>query len=74
MRRDASGQISVVVNGHTRHQHAVRQMLISRFTQLMCSSADVFGLLRFGHFRPFNDWDDFRRWIVRIVCRSAHAA
>ena len=27
--------------------------------------ADIYGLLRFGRFRPWNDWNDFNAHIVR---------
>jgi len=27
--------------------------------------ADLFGLIRFGHFRPWNDWPSFHDYIVR---------
>jgi hypothetical protein len=29
------------------------------------SSADIYGLIRFGRFRPWNDWESFKQYIVR---------
>lgn len=28
-------------------------------------SADIYGLIRFGRFRPWNDWESFKQYIVR---------
>ncbi|KAJ3930944.1 MAG: SNF2 family DNA-dependent ATPase [Lentinula lateritia] len=28
--------------------------------------ADIYGLLRFGHFRPWNDWNDFNHHVAKI--------
>ncbi|KAK7677163.1 hypothetical protein QCA50_019872 [Cerrena zonata] len=36
--------------------------------------ADIYGLLRFGHFRPFNDWDDFNRFIGKVQLEDAPLA
>lgn len=33
-------------------------------------SADIYGLLRFGRFRPWNDWNDFNEHVVRINRRT----
>lgn len=29
-------------------------------------SADIYGLIRFGRFRPWNDWKDFNQYIVSV--------
>ncbi len=30
-------------------------------------SADIYGLLRFGRFRPWNDWNDFNSYVVCCI-------
>ncbi|KIK57545.1 hypothetical protein GYMLUDRAFT_203637 [Collybiopsis luxurians FD-317 M1] len=33
---------------------------------LSSDSADIYGLLRFGHFRPWNDWNDFNGYVAKM--------
>lgn len=40
-------------------------LYLHSYCSLPAPSADIYGLLRFGRFRPWNDWDDFNRYIVR---------
>ncbi|KAI6030080.1 SNF2 family N-terminal domain-containing protein [Pisolithus marmoratus] len=28
--------------------------------------ADIYGLIRFGHFRPWNDWTDFNKYVAMV--------
>ncbi|KAI6022956.1 P-loop containing nucleoside triphosphate hydrolase protein [Pisolithus microcarpus] len=30
------------------------------------ASADIYGLIRFGRFRPWNDWTDFNSYVARV--------
>lgn len=34
-------------------------------TPVTNSLADIYGLIRFGRFRPWNDWNDFNRYVAR---------
>ncbi|KAF8824539.1 hypothetical protein HHX47_DHR8000079 [Lentinula edodes] len=34
--------------------------------QFIRNRADIYGLLRFGHFRPWNDWNDFNHHVAKI--------
>ncbi|PSR76803.1 hypothetical protein PHLCEN_2v8184 [Hermanssonia centrifuga] len=36
--------------------------------------ADIYGLLRFGHFRPWNHWDDFNNYIAKTQLEDAPLA
>ncbi|KAI0085988.1 SNF2 family N-terminal domain-containing protein [Irpex rosettiformis] len=36
--------------------------------------ADIYGLLRFGHFRPFNDWYSFDEFIAKVQIKNAPLA
>ncbi|KAJ2925510.1 hypothetical protein H1R20_g11584, partial [Candolleomyces eurysporus] len=36
--------------------------------------ADLYGLLRFGHFEPWNDWDSFNEWIAKVQLFDAPLA
>ncbi|ESK86005.1 snf2 family dna-dependent atpase [Moniliophthora roreri MCA 2997] len=35
-------------------------------TPVTNSLADIYGLLRFGRFRPFNDWNEFNNYVARV--------
>ncbi|THH13318.1 hypothetical protein EW146_g6890 [Bondarzewia mesenterica] len=35
-------------------------------TPVTNSLADIYGLIRFGHFRPWNDWESFDSYIARV--------
>ncbi|KAI0041675.1 hypothetical protein FA95DRAFT_1501098 [Auriscalpium vulgare] len=35
-------------------------------TPVTNSLADLYGLIRFGHFRPWNDWTDFDGYVARV--------
>ena len=58
-----------VRNRGTRSSKAVA-MLRSKYrwavtgTPVTNTLVDVYGLIRFGRFRPWNDWEDFDRYIV----------
>nr|GAT50264.1 SNF2 family DNA-dependent ATPase [Mycena chlorophos] len=36
--------------------------------------ADIYGLLRFGHFRPYNDWTSFNEHVARVQLEDAPLA
>ncbi|KDQ23736.1 hypothetical protein PLEOSDRAFT_1048309 [Pleurotus ostreatus PC15] len=36
--------------------------------------ADVYGLLRFGRFRPWNDWNDFNAYVAKVQYEDAPLA
>ncbi|KIP06767.1 hypothetical protein PHLGIDRAFT_30351 [Phlebiopsis gigantea 11061_1 CR5-6] len=36
--------------------------------------ADIYGLLRFGHWRPWNDWQDFNEYIAKVQLEDAPLA
>lgn len=37
---------------------------LTRVMALIIHRADIYGLLRFGRFRPWNDWADFNDHVV----------
>jgi hypothetical protein len=45
----------------------------SKVTRLH-NRADLYGLIRFGHFRPWNDWESFNERIVRTLSLDHIAA
>lgn len=55
------------VDGYTCDQHSVRDFP-SVWSPISFTPnyrrADIYGLLRFGRFRPWNDWNDFNLHVV----------
>ncbi|TBU55696.1 SNF2 family N-terminal domain-containing protein [Dichomitus squalens] len=43
-------------------------------TPITNTLADIYGYLRFGHFRPFNDWNDFNDFIAKMQLEDAPLA
>ncbi|KAI0743255.1 SNF2 family N-terminal domain-containing protein [Irpex lacteus] len=43
-------------------------------TPITNTLADIYGLLRFGHFRPFNDWYDFNEFVAKVQTVDAPLA
>ncbi|KAG1873411.1 SNF2 family N-terminal domain-containing protein [Suillus tomentosus] len=37
-------------------------------------SADIYGLIRFGRFRPWNDWESFKQYIAKVQQEDAPLA
>ncbi|CCL99823.1 uncharacterized protein FIBRA_01847 [Fibroporia radiculosa] len=66
-------------NRATRSSVAVA-MLRSKYrwcltgTPITNTLADIYGFLRFGHFRPWNDWDSFNAHIARVQLDDAPLA
>ncbi|KZT05039.1 uncharacterized protein LAESUDRAFT_656488 [Laetiporus sulphureus 93-53] len=66
-------------NRATRSSQAVA-MLRSRYrwcltgTPITNTLADIYGLLRFGRFRPWNDWKDFNEYIAKVQLEDAPLA
>ncbi len=40
--------------------------IVRRVLALIYHRADIYGLLRFGRFRPWNDWADFNDHVVSV--------
>ncbi|TFK47207.1 hypothetical protein OE88DRAFT_1811381 [Heliocybe sulcata] len=40
-------------------------------TPVTNSLADIYGLIRFGRFRPWNDWQDFNEYIAKVQLEDA---
>ena len=54
-------------DGDACYKHSVRLIFIlSRVVALIHRRADIYGLLRFGRFRPWNDWADFNDHVVSV--------
>jgi len=66
-------------NRSTRSSKAVA-MLRAKYrwcltgTPVTNTLADIYGLLRFGRFRPWNDWDDFNEYIAKVQLHDAPLA
>ncbi|KAF8921264.1 SNF2 family N-terminal domain-containing protein [Mucidula mucida] len=43
-------------------------------TPVTNSLADIYGLLRFGRFRPWNDWNDFNSYVAKMQSEDAPLA
>ncbi|KAI0363945.1 hypothetical protein BV20DRAFT_975060 [Pilatotrama ljubarskyi] len=43
-------------------------------TPITNTLADIYGFLRFGRFRPWNDWDDFNAYIAKVQLEDAPLA
>ncbi|KAI0334280.1 hypothetical protein GY45DRAFT_94057 [Cubamyces sp. BRFM 1775] len=43
-------------------------------TPITNTLADIYGYLRFGRFRPWNDWDDFNHYIAKVQLEDAPLA
>ncbi|KAI0742470.1 SNF2 family N-terminal domain-containing protein [Daedaleopsis nitida] len=68
-----------VRNRSTRCSKAVA-MLRSKYrwcltgTPITNTLADLYGFLRFGKFRPFNDWEDFNDHVAKVQLEDAQLA
>ncbi|KAI0632702.1 SNF2 family N-terminal domain-containing protein [Trametes polyzona] len=66
-------------NRGTRCSKAVA-MLRSKYrwcltgTPITNTLADIYGFLRFGRFRPWNDWDDFNTYVAKVQLEDAPLA
>ncbi|KAF7297138.1 SNF2 family DNA-dependent ATPase [Mycena indigotica] len=67
--RNRSTKASISL-AHVRARH--RWMLTG--TPVTNTLADIYGLLRFGHFRPYNDWPSFNEHIARVQLEDAPLA
>ncbi|KAL6299805.1 SNF2 family N-terminal domain-containing protein [Sparassis latifolia] len=66
-------------NRSTRSSKAVA-MLRAKYrwcltgTPVTNTLADIYGLIRFGRFRPWNDWEDFNAYIAKVQLEDAPLA
>ncbi|KDQ52340.1 hypothetical protein JAAARDRAFT_210552 [Jaapia argillacea MUCL 33604] len=65
-----------VRNRGTRSSQSVA-MLRSKYRWMLTGTpvtntlADIYGLIRFGRFRPWNDWNDFNQYIAKVQLEDA---
>ncbi|CAL1697769.1 unnamed protein product [Somion occarium] len=77
--RIITDEAQFIRNRATRSSKAVA-MLRARYrwcltgTPVTNTLADIYGLLRFGHFRPWNDWGDFNEYIAKTQLEDAPLA
>ncbi|KII90213.1 hypothetical protein PLICRDRAFT_53299 [Plicaturopsis crispa FD-325 SS-3] len=51
-------------NRNTRSSRSVA-MVRSKYRWMLTGTPDIYGLIRFGRFRPWNDWSDFETYVVK---------
>ncbi|KAG2133783.1 P-loop containing nucleoside triphosphate hydrolase protein [Suillus bovinus] len=65
-----------------RGTHASRSVVLLRSTYrwmltgtpVTNTLADIYGLIRFGRFRPWNDWESFKQYIAKVQQQDAPLA
>ncbi|KAH8102694.1 SNF2 family DNA-dependent ATPase [Cristinia sonorae] len=77
--RVIADEAQFIRNRGTRSSKAVAMLRASyrwslTGTPIANTLADIFGLLRFGHFRPWNDWPDFNDYIAKTQLEDAPLA
>ncbi|KII82945.1 hypothetical protein PLICRDRAFT_58597 [Plicaturopsis crispa FD-325 SS-3] len=51
-------------NRNTRSSRSVA-MVRSKYRWMLTGTPDIYGLIRFGRFRPWNNWSDFETYVVK---------
>ncbi|KAI0798158.1 SNF2 family N-terminal domain-containing protein [Abortiporus biennis] len=77
--RVITDEAQFIRNRATRSSKAVA-MLRAKYrwcltgTPVTNTLADIYGLIRFGHFRPWNHWEDFNSYIAKVQLEDAPLA
>jgi hypothetical protein len=55
------------LQAHPSRTHCMPPFFAALLDYQNTPSADIYGLIRFGRFRPWNDWESFKQYIVRSL-------